>query len=40
MLDSELPTGCDPAVAWPLVGSLLSILCDALTQAEQKEKQR
>lgn len=31
----ELPGGYDPAVAWPLAGSLFSILCDALKQAEK-----
>lgn len=40
MLGPELPGGHNPAIAWPLAGSLFSILCDALRQAERRKRNR
>lgn len=40
LLGPGLPGGYTPAVAWPLAGSLFSILCDALRQAESRKRKK
>lgn len=40
MLGPELLGGYNPAIAWPLAGSLFSILCDALRQAKSRKRNR